>query len=150
MYRVLCRVCLKEFRDKWTLKRHLREVHERFQRRGSLKRAAEPEVREPELRKKPGTNSKLKAKETWHEKISCEKTRLNAQLRQLRIHSLVGSVDESDDMHLARHAGPAGQNCLRCVVIRNKERLARIAPWASERPSHLGGPWGLGLSLIHI
>ena len=52
------------------------------------------------------------------------------------IHLLVGSVDESDDMHLARHAGPAGQNCLRCVVIRNKERLARIAPWASQRPSH--------------
>ena len=58
--------------------------------------------------------------------------------------SNVGSVDESDDMHLARHAGPAGQNCLRCVWIRDKKRLAHIAPWAWGRPSHLGGPWGLG------
>ena len=68
MYRMVqaqvqCHVCHQEFRDKQTLKRHLREVHERFRRGGSLKRGAEPEVRE-----------------------RCEKTRLNAQHRQLRIH----------------------------------------------------------------
>ena len=60
------------------------------------------------------------------------------------IDLLVGSVDEADDMHLARHAGLEGQNCLRCVVIHNKRRLACIAPWAKVRPSHLGGSWGLG------
>ena len=66
MYRIVqaqvkCHVCHQEFLDKQTLKRHLCEVHERFRGGGSLKRGAEPEVREPELRKKPGKNSKLKA-----------------------------------------------------------------------------------------
>ena len=58
------------------------------------------------------------------------------------IDLLVGSVDESDDMHLARHAGV--KNCFRCVVILNRARIARDFPWASERPSHLGGPWRFG------
>ena len=57
-----CHVCHKQFRCKQTLRRHQREVHERFRRGGSLKRGAEPEVQELELRKKPGKNSKLKAK----------------------------------------------------------------------------------------
>ena len=69
-----CNSCHKHFTTLWSLRRHLREVHELIRRGGSLKRGAEPEVREPELRKKPGGNSKLMAKEGWREKIRREKT----------------------------------------------------------------------------
>ena len=119
---------------------------------------------------RPGKKLKLKAmlnaKEAWRKKIRREQSRLRMQRyrEKLRREAArdgltgavdggcpaaegavdVGSVDETDDMHLARHAGLEGQNCLRCVVIHNKRRLACIAPWAKVRPSHLGGSWGLG------
>ena len=63
-----CDKCHKQFAALSSLRRHLLEVHKRVRRGGSLKRGAEPEVQELELRKKPGKNSKLKAKETWREK----------------------------------------------------------------------------------
>ena len=59
------------------------------------------------------------------------------------IDLLVGSVYETDAQHLKRHAGFM-RNCIRCLEITARAHIARIAPWASARPSHLGGGWRLG------
>ena len=55
----------------------------------------------------------------------------------------VGSVHETDAQHLMRHAVP-DKNCFRCMVINNRAEIAKVAPWASERPSELGGAWRMG------
>ena len=47
-----CDMCHQQFRHIQNLRRHRREVHSRFQRGGSLKRDAETEVWELQLRKK--------------------------------------------------------------------------------------------------
>ena len=130
-----CHVCHKQFRCKQTLRRHQRAVLARFQRELVI---LECHLCHEQFR------FERNLRRHFHQvhKLGAEaEASVNAKAEA---SANVGSVDESDDMHLARHAGPAGQNCIRCVVIRNKERLASIAPWASERPSHLGGPWGLG------
>ena len=84
------------------------------------------------------------------------RTKLSRQHRQLAATNksaksidtdlLLGDVTETDQQHLARHACGSStfQNCLRCVAIRRREEIAQVAPWAVERPRHLGGAWRLG------
>ena len=63
---------------------------------------------------------------------------------------LFGDVTETDEQHLARHACATSsdndnfQNCFRCMTIRKRKEIAQLAPWAAERPRHLGGAWGWG------
>ena len=62
---------------------------------------------------------------------------------------LVGPVCETDAQHIARHAG-LRVKCIRCVEIKHREQIRCIAPWASARPTHLGGSWRMGCRICAV
>ena len=75
------------------------------------------------------------------------KTRLARNVSTADVDLLLGSVAENDGQHCARHktyGQGAFRNCLRCVTIRRRDEIARVAPWAAPRPYHLGGAWRMG------
>ena len=70
--------------------------------------------------------------------------------------AVCGSVDETAEQHLERHSGAAdAKNCVRCNFIRRRDAWMAMCPLMAgskesfliERPTYLGGAWGLGCSV---
>ena len=113
---------------------------------GRLKRRTNTALRQQVGRRKRRTRAELR-------QFGRRKRQNSGQLaaatsvKSADLDLFLGSLNETDHQHCVRHrtyGREAVQNCLRCVSIRRREEIARIAPWAAPRPCHLGGAWRFG------